>query len=50
MAVAGETRDAEEQRPGRDLAVVIGESDDLYTGIRGRDTADHLVQPHGRRV
>ena len=42
MPVAGEAGDAEEQRPGLDLAVVVGEARDLDVGA----VAEQLAQRH----
>ena len=44
VAVAGEAGDAEEQRPGLDLAVVEGEARDLDVGA----VAEQLAQRHVR--
>ena len=44
VAVAGEAGDAEEQRPGLDLAVVVGEARDLDV----RAVAEQLAQRHRR--
>ena len=53
VAVAGEARNTEEQRPGRDGAVVVGEGCDLgvvdvrgTVGSPGRGARNHLVEPH----
>ena len=52
VAVGGEAADAEEQRPGADPPVVVGQSGDLHAGgLRRRDRGlgDDLGEPHRRR-
>ena len=46
VAVAREPGDAEEQRPGRDRPVVVGEAGDLEFGCVGRSAGKHALAEH----